>query len=266
MIVTDKHVLLCMPKTGTSFIKEVLKRIEINRKPGPAILYRGLIYLNLLKSPLTEVFTISEKGRELGRTPNRHGGVNDIPKEFSDRELAMTIRSPLTLIVSRFYYQGWRRFNDDIIDKAQEDFPTFPDLTFEEYLEFNFMVPYWRNPELDPKLVHIGPQSIRLIKMLSISPDKLMANLTDEMIDSEEVLLDLPDVKLIPQENLRENLRAFLKENGFKDSELGIIENFGERNVSNKKRENPVTPSAENKIRFYERLFFAYAKKNGVEY
>ncbi len=110
MIITDRFVFLHLPKTGGTFVTEVLKKINFQYPELKVKEYKHL----------------------------KHEGVKSIPIEAVGLPVVTTVRPPHEHYISRYEFRWWRRpgkkeFNPDLLHKR---FPRFPDLNFTDFLRY----------------------------------------------------------------------------------------------------------------------------------
>jgi len=116
MIVTKQFVYIHMPKTGGTFVTEILKRLYgVSGKPT----LRQRVCRRLpLRKPLLSV--------------NKHGYCGQIPPEYSHLPIVGCVRNPLDRYVSQYSFAWWKTYPDDFPEL--KDHPSYPDLSFEEFV------------------------------------------------------------------------------------------------------------------------------------
>jgi len=116
MIITDEFVFLHYPKTGGLFVSGVLKKVN------PAC--QELMTPNIKRIRGAGVF-------------NPHGTYEQIPEAHRAKPVISCIRNPFDRYVSTFAIRNWAQGQPrEEREKIKEEYPEFPELTFEEYLSF----------------------------------------------------------------------------------------------------------------------------------
>lgn len=124
MVASDTFIFLHPPKTGGTFVTEILTDVYVNRLKRPLYYY------------------------------DKHGGVAGIPAEHHFKALVTTIRNPFDYYASNYQFGYWiERDWDDVEggrpavpatpcfwndELMRHQFPNYPYISFEEYLEGAF--------------------------------------------------------------------------------------------------------------------------------
>lgn len=189
MILSNVFVFLHMPKTGGTFVTEMLKRV-------------GAEYPDL--------------GIEV-RDDLKHVGIKQIPEAYRDKPVVMSVRHPMAHYVSRYHFAEWqtRMLSADRKELIRARYPDFPELSFRDFLrirnDWDVALPRKaKNDALRQVLVEkeIGFSTRRFVGMLSRRPRQLLERF-DAMSDAE---LDacFADVTFLATETLNRDLHAFL--------------------------------------------------------
>jgi hypothetical protein len=156
MIIGDDFVFPHPPKTGGSFVTEVLTDI-----------YAGSF------------------GRPIVNT-EKHGWTDHIPVEHGNKQIVTTVRNPFDYYVS-FYMFGywinrrvehWLSFRDDEEEKSR--FPGYPYISFADFIEISFEIGY---KHLAPPVraaansLRLGPMTVIMLQYLAPSYFELMETL-----------------------------------------------------------------------------------------
>jgi hypothetical protein len=136
VILSDEFVYLHQPKTGGTFVCEVLADIYAGRT--------GRKYTNW----------------------NKHGGVESIPPEFRTKPIVTTIRNPFDYYASHFHFGWWleRELSPDMFMLWKEkdmrmNCASYPYISFEEFI-FGALR-FWHAQILPERLVP-GARAVRL--------------------------------------------------------------------------------------------------------
>ena len=131
MVITKDFVFIHMPKTGGTFVKEMLRKV-----------YLGYRY----RSDESD-FTFKDKCfhlrmrflRKLSLSPwvdtigDKHGRCTDIPLEYKSLPILSCIRNPFDWYVSSYEFQSWRKY-PELYPGILEN-PQFPNLSFREFVQ-----------------------------------------------------------------------------------------------------------------------------------
>lgn len=176
MIVTESFVWINYPKSGSTFVRRVLRELykgyaraakrgnrgfRLFRKPPPERFFEEL--------RVPELRVHKEAGRAGAPTP--HGTVSQIPEPFRHLPVVSSVREPVDRLKSAYVYGDWKR--EDVLfaplEELRDRFPAFPDLSFFEFVEMAFA---FNSFELrvggTPRL--LGPLSADLLKFYLLRP------------------------------------------------------------------------------------------------
>ena len=206
IIVNNQFVYIHHPKTGGTFVTEMLRKV----------------------SSLDNGFNIQEYSGKL-----KHAGVRKIPEDYKHLPVVINVRNVFEHYVSRYTFRWWaepehcrKRFD---MDRVLKDFPGFPDISFTDFLRlFNDWSYLRKMPrEKAGKLSgqNIGYNSWTLVRLLIRKPLRLLEGL-DEM-DDQTLLGEFAGVHFLRTENLNSDLYHFLKEQDLKQEILSTILDSG---------------------------------------
>src|SRR4051812_33210777 len=110
MIITVRFVYIHMPKTGGTFVTEVLTRIHKPLLPRPSrwIRVREILAILLPRMKLTAAGQSSPYGPLVDIEP-KHGTCHDVPPPHEHKPLLSTLRNPYDWYVSQFEFAWWKR-------------------------------------------------------------------------------------------------------------------------------------------------------------
>jgi hypothetical protein len=136
MIIADNFVFLHPPKTGGSFVTEVLTEI----------------YAGSFGHPIVNV--------------NKHGWTDHIPVEHRSKKIVTTIRNPFDYYASVYVFgywinrevEYWPKFRDD--EEARNRFPGYPYVSFADFIDISFDIGY----------EHLAPPAQALANSLRLGP------------------------------------------------------------------------------------------------
>lgn len=293
MILSSKYVILNFPKTGSTFTRKMIERLEdgpLERlfwgkflagsswtpsRPGKrAWLKRQAMRLPVRYGLSRPVEVYFPKLADPDQPPDQHGGASQIPREFRRLPVAVCIRHPLDRIVSQYHFAWYARYPAAPVETLKEAFPSFPDLTFEEYLEYvrRYVVPS-RLSAIGTDRRNVGSQTVDFIQMLSVSPVEMLDRLDDEFVNSGKFLRYLPPrLNLLRNERLNDDLVDFLNRVGYDPSDTAFIPDAGRiqpREGTSRAVEdawtNYYTPAEQSRVVEEERLLLGMLERLGVD-
>lgn len=201
MVVTDNFVYLHSPKSGGTFVTEMLLAV--------ASRVNGFSAINL--------------------TDLKHSGVRSIPDKYRHLQVVMNRRNIFSHYVSRYNYRWWtseKRARKTLdVDRVKADYPLFPELSFSEYLRFVNHWPYRSNfsNKIQSRLEEreIGYNTWEFVRLTQQNP---MATLrTFDNIPAGQLREQYSDIRFLRTELLNEDLVALLVESGIAGQELAFI-------------------------------------------
>jgi len=217
MIITEKFTYIHRPKTGGSFVTDALLK-----------LYDGKwnLFIHCKLALLKEIHFKNSLGT-LTFTANKHGGCREIPQKYADRKIISTIRNPFDYYVSQYEFGWWKRkaflkyFRR--IDNFKQRFPSFPDLSFPEFMELMaaaFNDPMQRDFKNQKAL---GSYTFEFIRDHFYDPKKVLQKLSESYISSGEYLHDMYPVEFIFTHRLNQQLHDYLMTNGYPKDAIDFI-------------------------------------------
>ncbi len=221
MLITPDFVVINMPKTGSTFLRTVLT--DIYRRSRPAAEFRELM-LPHLEQP--------KRGRD------QHGSVRQIPPEHASKLVVSIARNPADKVISAYEFRFWEERPPLGMRVAREMFPHFPNLTFGEYLKMAERSNATRLDGDNP--LGLGPQTITFMQMYFNKPVSTVDYRSPSYFLDGAYRRDMPAIRFLRFEKLRDELAAFLAEFGFTTGELAPIFDTPKLNAS-KRRDDPAT-------------------------
>ena len=164
MIIADKFVMLNMPKTGSSFARKAIKQVYKNRRDSTWYgKYLGKLGMNA--PGYSELFLKNKRG-----ALNQHGHFFEVPPQYKNKVIVSVVRNPYQRAYSGYRFGFWKQSCEEY-PWVRDIFPTFPDLTFEEFLEMRRYEMEEKKEQfgIDPKLP-VGYQTFRFIQMYFKNP------------------------------------------------------------------------------------------------
>jgi hypothetical protein len=211
MLLTDQFVYVHLPKTGGTFVREVLTRIHQAR--GERIIdYYSLRtarpYLGVIRDWLKR----PSRGFIRYYDPNQHAGCDRIPPSHRGKPILSTMRNPFDHYVSEYEFRAWGV--DHTIGKPEvirQTYPHYPDLSFEEFVyTFN-------------KSHKLAPQTNRFIRMYYRNGAEITAQLNRQRLPAATFAGRMYPVTFLMMENLNQGLFDYLLGMGYAESEIRFI-------------------------------------------
>jgi hypothetical protein len=265
MIITDRLVILNNPKTGSTFVRAVMRRLYggVEQSPG-----RRASLLNRLgisrQSGLTELMLPNLKA--LGpRPPDQHGAYEQIPSEHRGKVVVSVVRDPFQRLLSIYRYRWWAKH--PLVDPAilAHHFPNFPELSFEEFVRMEDLAAGLHLPASGASL-QVGRQTIRFIQMFFRHPAEVFRRLDAEYLDSDHFLRDLPPIRFLRTERLNHDLYYFLREHGYAEERIAFVLGHEPLNTTPPQAGSPWSEALVAHVLDRERLLFRILRHLGFEY
>jgi hypothetical protein len=229
MLITDDFVLLNFPKTGSTFARQIIKKV----------------YGDKVDELLLPVIS--------GRV-SQHGTYAQIPDEHREKPIVSVVRNPFDRYVSIYFFKWYSLFPPENTGKLKSYYPGFPDISFGDFLDMTdrfektkLLRAYGISANTD-----IGFQTIQFAAFYSGFP----RNSLRELIEGKSGLFVKPSkVHFLRQEFLRQDLIMFLSKYREFRAVKEVIDSEDDLNVSR-------GPAEKSWQQFWTAdLFEAYRKK-----
>jgi hypothetical protein len=254
MLITSKFIVLNLPKTGSSFVRSVLKRIYRRRR------------WRLGSDAFIKELLLPRGG---GRLPGRdqHGKAFQIPPEYRHLPVVSVIRNPYDKLLSEFEFRWWAEHPSLPVDELKAAFPHFPDLSLDDYVDLLRLGAERRLNGANPR--RLGRQTIQFASFFFHDPEQALARLSDDYIRTDAFREDLVDVTLLRQERLNDELACYLHAHGFALKEVALCRTHKPVNVTKagtQPRRELWTPRARKYVAHEERFLLAMLGRMGISY
>ncbi len=260
MFITEDLLMLNFPKTGSTFAREVLRRVYSKRD---TLIEKALVKIGLRKPSVIDLLLPPlDVGIGTGLT-NQHGMVRQIPTIYQDRPIVTITRNPLSRYVSTYLFRSWVEFPPTDVQTIKKRYPNYPDLSFSEYYEM--MQTYEVEKRLNgitPK-IELGVFTIQFIRFYFKDPEAILKKIDLDYIENKEYMNELSKIHFIKQENLNSELKGFLLSVGMTKEELSFMDSMDKINVSKQKKDKSnfkeyyLGTDIEQKVLDRERLLFS---------
>src|SRR5215208_4062862 len=255
MVITDKFVFVHQPKTGGSFVRQVIDKVaraELAEIPFGRLRKAGLL------------------PRRFGYldTTDYHDTCHDIPAEYRDKKIVSAVRDPFDFYVSFYHYGWWVAHPEDSyrdFEEVRRAFPNFPDLSFDQFLELanGFFVDF--DGIGDPGRHHrMGYYSTQFLQYFFKSPTDAYWRVNSAYLADGAWREDMFTVEFLRTSTLNRDLHRFLAHEGYPSRYIdGVLrktrvrpqEHHTPRPSASFK--NYYTRETYNLVREMERLLFA---------
>lgn len=201
IVVNDAFVYIHHPKTGGTFVTEMLRKIASENNGFSILELPGL----------------------------KHAGINKIPEQYRGLPVVMNVRNVFEHYVSRYKFEWWAEpkhaknmFN---LEKVAKVYPSFPKLTFTQFLRlFNDWSLRGRMPEKrvdELTRLNIGLNTWVLARLTTLNPMKLLEKI--DQLKDEPLKNNFRNVYFLKTENLNADLYHLLKETGVAEEKINFI-------------------------------------------
>lgn len=239
MLFTEDHIFLAFPKTGSTYVRHVIKSAGTHLSRRRAFVPSLFRPKNLYYEQLT-----ASKVTALGR--NQHGSRKDInePPSFQlgylsapmrdglykrrlqswknnkKRQIVSVWRDPVERAVSSFKFQHYSQWIGEMASEAKSVYPDFPDLTFAQFYEtlrmrMDFSVVF---PSANGNFLGIGVFSWQFIEFFASESfmDTLKHTWPSNAAElMEGFLLDTQNIKFLDQRFLSKELALLMNDSAF---------------------------------------------------
>jgi len=283
MIINEKMIVLNYPKTGSTFVRKMIEEVEKMRGNGGVKkikLYRKkgkISYIFWLVGISEQETVLIQTSKMWSENPaDEHGGVSQIPWGLSGRPIACAVRNPLDRMVSSYHFRWYAKYPDAPIERVRDLIPSFPDMTFEEYVLYanRLKGERMRKRAGIAGRNDIGLETILFVRMLFRKPSHVLRCLSDEFVQSGRYKAYLPsDLHLLKTETLNQDLVSFLRSRGYSKEETQFIEDHKKVQPGPGTRRSPkddwrshYTTSLLEEVLQQERFVFRILEDLGVSY
>jgi len=256
MIITPRFVALNYPRTGSTFVRDVLR--TVHRANGPASRVRGWLGLasfQELDLPIERTLSARREGRR-----SQHGSYAQIPERDRGKPVLSVTRNPFDRAVSMYEHGFWRTRPHADPAAIAGRYPHYPELDFTEYLEMQATFGFDNVRQGVELSADVGPHTLHFIRFFWQDPDSALRQLTDASIEDDSFLASMPAVRFLHTEALGEELRGFLTEMDYPPAQTAFLLDEAPVNQAASRKGRPwteyFTEEQANEFRHTERLLF----------
>ena len=266
MLITENFVVLNFPKTGSSFVRNVVKSLyqrRIDKRP----LGKMLSALKIINPGYVELFPPNPAH---AGNKDQHAAYSQIPTQFKHRPIVSAIRSPYQRFESLYRYKWWAKYPGLDLQILRRNFPQFPDLSIDDFVLFRELTTRQLKMKYGiPDDIVIGDQTIKFINMFFTNPQKVLSQLDTLYMSSDSHIRDIANVEFLRQENLNNELADFLARSGFTDAEVEFARAHRKINVTNlenRRTDKLLTKDTLDYIETSEWFLLKILSAKGIEY
>jgi hypothetical protein len=214
LIITPHMVLLNYPRTGSTWARGVVRRLHgvadsgaTRRLARTRLGWRGFHELTL---PIDRTASALRERRR-----SQHGSWRQIPRWARGREVVSLGRDPLVQLESMYHHGFWRDHPPAPLAEVRSELPAFPDLDLAGYLTLLERFALRDVLQGARPRAEVGVLTAHFLRFFHPRPDEALRALTEEDLDGERLLAELPPLRLLRTERLRIELGALLGEQGY---------------------------------------------------
>lgn len=252
MFITSRFVLLNFPKTGSTFARNVLAELH---RPST---FRTLLIQAGLAKPLYQDLILPRYlvDPSVAVRSTQHLVYAQVPEQDRQKLILTVVRDPFSRLISAFEYRDWVRYPMASIDTLRRSWPTFPDLSFEDFLAMNYALgPRQLVGDMALNL-DLGPLTLQFIRFYARDPRAFLRNLgpdTDLLTDMDE---HFPPIHFLHTERLNQELHDLLLDLGYPRDRIAFILHRAKVNSTERSRTEYFTPALRALVLRKEHLFF----------
>ena len=207
MLIAQKFVFVHQPKTGGTFVRDVLAEIEQQHK-------------NQFTSRILARVGINLNSFAIENTAAYHDTCREIPIGHQHKPMLSVVQNPFDFYVS-FYHFGWwashpeESYND--LGPVKHRFPRFPDLSFPEFLDLatTEFLDYGLLGDHRPGTMSPGYYTTQFLIFFCRQPAATYRKIRDRSLEVDDLRKDMFDVYFMRTETLGRDLFNYLSRCGY---------------------------------------------------
>jgi hypothetical protein len=240
MLITPHFLVINLPKSGSSFVRSVIKAIfarqgvTVSRPHWIPAWYWAQGWLPWRRGGMARELILPNV-RMPGRPRDQHGTTAQIPPAYRDRAIVSVMRDPFGKAVSEYRFRWWVRYPPLSPAALRRDFPAFPNLLFDDFLRLSDTIAAQKLAAMGIAGVHaepIGNLTTEFVQFFFHDPSAVLRRLSDEYVAGGAFRSDMVAVEFLRQEALAEDLAAYLARAGFDADEVELARTHAPVNVT----------------------------------
>jgi hypothetical protein len=280
MILTCDFVILNHPKTGSTFVREMIQKAEKERgnhiRRYKSNEWKWKILSSIAPLGIRLPYLELHHPRLWSKTKHvdQHGGSCMVPRGYRHLPHGVGIRNPFELYVSHYEFEWWKENPQLAEDTISKNFPDFPDLSFRQFVEFTCLSGQFFARRAGVSLQRqLGAQTIRYVRTLFREPANVLSKLSESFIKTGEYRKYLPNFTYFRTTDLNSDLFDFLSEHRYEKSEIDFIRSHNKVKPEESGNSNERAPWRDyytdgllEKVASREKLLFMLLEELGVGY
>jgi len=283
MLFTQEFVFLAFPKTGSSFVRTIIKSrgVELRKRHCllPQFFWPKNVFVEQMvirKSPagIHQHGSRSQSEDEMVLKSSWHSTRINLWKRKNKRQIISVWRDPVDRFLSVFKFQFYALWDGEMREEVEKRYPTFPDWSLSDMYEWKSLEQKRRLKILFPNCegddLGIGPGSWQFI--LFFASKQLKDRLIEAWPKSESevlemFLIDTAEIHFLNQKGLNEQLESMLKGSAFEKTK-SEEDQTARVNVTRQNHlfvsSHDVNEAELNEIRENEQFLYDYAEKRNL--
>jgi hypothetical protein len=254
MLTTDQFVMINFPKTGSTFARTALLRAHQRGRIGRVLERFGVLRPEVQEHWMVPFFFTSTQEAAAGKVA-QHGTFHQIPAAHRLKPVFTVVRDPVQRVISAYEFRSWERNPFPDVARIKAEFPSFPDLSFENFLRMGRTFNR-RYAQPEGMQVEIGGLTTQFIRFYARDPLKTILALREDTDWTKEYDRHFPEIRFLHTERLNRELYDFLLEMGYPKERIAFILEMGKINRSKRTRSNYCTAEQIARIQHDERFFY----------
>ena len=212
MINTGKFIFIHLPKTGGTFVSEIINKM-VSKK---SFFYKSPLKYERIWKDIHKPNSYDIYGP--------HGTCEQIAPEHKDLPIVSVFRDPFDRYVSLFKFAWWKKQPEIDPELIKKHYPNYPELSFEEYLEMKNELTIQTSTKGRLKSEISGFLTLQFIRYFCKNPESVIDQLNNDVDHNYQLIQKhLFEVKFLKTDRLNLSLFDYLKSIGIKDKHINFI-------------------------------------------
>jgi hypothetical protein len=260
MLITSRFVVLNFPKTGSSFVREVLKTIHRRRR------WRWGADRFLKELMLPRAFeTDKSNPLGIGSRLDQHGTLRQTPERYRRLPVVSVARNPYARLLSMFEFKWWQTHPPLPREELQTFLPHFPDLSLDDFVTMSERIAARAVGGENP--ARLGRQTVQFVRFYFKDPQTVLSKISDDYVESGAFRADMGEVTFLRQHDLNHDLADYLQRHGYSAAEADLCRTYPRVNRTDggvADRRTLWTPRAASYVATNERYLLGMLEQLGV--